>query len=159
MSTDGGTGGGDTASDPAASERPVLPHAGAANPALDRLVRENLRRLAEVTEDPALQRRMRAVVDGRASLRDLAFSGDFQDFLEPLVESGLEHWQSLPESEREAYAEQGLHGQLPVQDAGAGDPHGDGGGQEGRHDGQTRDRASPEDEGRDGDGRGPAGTW
>ena len=55
MSADGtapGPGSGSTP-DPAGSGRPpLLPHAGAANPALDRLVRENLRRLAEVTEDP-----------------------------------------------------------------------------------------------------------
>ena len=127
---------------------PVLPHAGARNPALDRLVRENLRRLSEVTDDSDLQRRMREVVAGRASLRDLAFSGDFQSFLEPLVESGLQHWQSLPESEREAYAAQGLGGDLPVYEPG-----------DAGTDARDGDDAPPRDEGGPGGGRGPAGTW
>lgn len=163
MSADGtapGPGSGSTP-DPAGSGRPpLLPHAGAANPALDRLVRENLRRLAEVTEDPVLRRRMAEVVDGRASLRELAFSGDFQAFLEPLVESGLEHWQSLPESEREAYAEQGLHGHLPVQDDAATDPPaGSAGPDVGDPDGAGGDDRGRRPDGRGGDGRGPAGTW
>ncbi|HET8765855.1 MAG TPA: hypothetical protein VFM86_00875 [Pedococcus sp.] len=159
MSTD------DTTDGTADGPPPVLPHAGAANPALDRLVRENLRRLAEVTEDPGLRRRMREVVDGRASLRELAFSGDFQAFLEPLVESGLEHWQRLPEAEREAYAEQGLHGNLPVQDDGTAGDHGDGTGRDDRTgDGRTGDGVGRTGDGvgRDGEdrgGRGPAGTW
>ncbi|GAB3450125.1 hypothetical protein GCM10027517_37200 [Phycicoccus ginsengisoli] len=150
MSTDDVGSGGSPADE---LRPPVLPHAGAANPALDRLVRENLRRLAEVTEDPALQRRMREVVAGRASLRELAVSSDFQSFLEPLVESGLEHWQRLPETEREAYAEQGLHGNLPVpDDRTAGDPV-----DPAARDGQTRDGQSRD--GEDQGGRGPAGTW
>jgi hypothetical protein len=101
---------------------------------------------------------MREVVDGRASLRELAFSGDFQAFLEPLVESGLEHWQRLPEAEREAYAEQGLHGNLPVTDDRTGGDHADGTGRDGR----TGNGRSGDGVGRDGEdrgGRGPAGTW
>ncbi|HON74777.1 MAG: hypothetical protein U0Q14_04420 [Dermatophilaceae bacterium] len=61
----------------------------AAGSAADRRLREQLTVLASSVGDDRVRRDLRAVLDGRASLRALALSGHFADALAPLVERGM----------------------------------------------------------------------
>lgn len=75
-----------------AEPEPLL-HSYRGRPDLDRLLRDNLTLLRDRCEDPTVRRRLGDVLEGRASMRDLARSPDYQRFMGPLVLEGARRWQ------------------------------------------------------------------
>ncbi|MBM6401269.1 hypothetical protein [Phycicoccus sonneratiae] len=73
-------------------EQPLLP-SYRSRPDLDRALRANLRTLRDRCPDADLRERLDAVVAGRASLRELARSPEYQAFLGPLVLEGARRWE------------------------------------------------------------------
>lgn len=71
---------------------PLLP-SYRGRPDLDRVLRDNLTLLRDRCEDPAVRRRLGDVLEGRASMRELARSPDYQRFMGPLVLEGARRWQ------------------------------------------------------------------
>lgn len=61
---------------------------------LDALLRDSLRTLRDRAEEPALRERIDDVLAGRASLRVLARSPEFEELVAPLARRG---WQALEE--------------------------------------------------------------
>ncbi len=79
--------------------RPLLPTL-AVRSKLDAALRENLRILAERTDSDALRHRIQAVLDGTASLRDLARTPEFGQLMEPLVADGARRLAALTPEQR-----------------------------------------------------------
>lgn len=78
---------------------PLLP-SYRGRPDLDRVLRDNLTLLRDRCEDPAVRRRLGDVLEGRASMRDLARSPDYQRFMGPLVLEGARRWQEAQLEDR-----------------------------------------------------------
>ena len=83
-----------------ALETPLLPTL-ADNPFLAKKLRESLQTLRDHA-DPRLRERLTAVLEDRASLRDLARDPSFGDFVGPLADQGWEKFESMSEQERSA---------------------------------------------------------
>jgi hypothetical protein len=90
------------------TEEPLLPTL-AQNRALDGALRDSLRILGDHADDDAdddVRRRIDAVLEGRASLRELARDEEFSAFVGPLAERGWEQYDQLTDEERERLAEE-----------------------------------------------------
>lgn len=85
------------------NEEPLLPSL-AGNRAMDVALRDSLRILREQADDPDVRRRIDAVLDGRAALRDLARDRQFSALVTPLAERGWDQYEQLSEEERERLA-------------------------------------------------------
>ena len=75
---------------------------------LEEALRASLRVLRDQSDDPRLRERIDAVIAGRASLRDLARSGDFETLVAPYAERGYQQWDALDEEAREGLVDQAL---------------------------------------------------
>ena len=87
------------------SDEPLLP-TFRDRPAVDAAVRESLEVLRDQADDPAVRDRITAVLESRASLRDLARDDDFGAFLTPYAEEGWRHFEALSPEERERLADE-----------------------------------------------------
>lgn len=73
---------------------------------LDRSLRESLRILRDQADETEMRGRIEDVLAGRASLRDLARSESFAEFVTPLAERGWERWDAMGLEEQERLVEQ-----------------------------------------------------
>ncbi len=82
---------------------PLLP--GAVLPSrVQQHLRESLTVLRDQAQDPAVRRRIEAVLNGQGSLRDLARDEAFSTMMTPLVERGMARIDALTPHERERVA-------------------------------------------------------
>lgn len=86
-------------SDPTSSQ-PLLPSLRD-NPFLAKKLRESLETLREHA-DPQMRERLTAVLEERASLRDLARDPSFGSFVGPLADRGWEKFEGMSPEERSA---------------------------------------------------------
>ena len=82
---------------------PVLPGA-ALPPRIQQHLRESLTVLRDQAQDPAVRRRIEAVLNGQGSLRDLARDDAFSTMMTPLVERGMARIDAMTPQERERVA-------------------------------------------------------
>ena len=85
---------------PAEDLPPLLPSL-AREHRLEESLRESLRVLRQQSDDPQLRDRIDDVIAGRASLRDLARSAEFDSLVAPYAERGYQQWDALDAEERE----------------------------------------------------------
>ncbi|MBM6403959.1 hypothetical protein JQN72_06855 [Phycicoccus sp. CSK15P-2] len=81
------------------SHGPLLPGL-ADRPDLDRALRRSLETLRDAA-DPPVADRLRAVLEGRASLRDVAREGAVGSFVGPLADAGWERYEQMSDTEIE----------------------------------------------------------
>lgn len=86
-------------------ERPPLLPTLANDPRVEASLRASLAVLRDAA-DPALRRRIDAVLGGEGSLRDLARDEEFAGLVGPLAERGWAQWEALPEEERRRLADE-----------------------------------------------------
>lgn len=86
---------------PGDERSPILPTLRN-EPRLEAHVRESLRILRDSTEDPALRRRIEAVVAGRGSLRELARSPEFTAMANARIDRAVAEYEAIPAAQREA---------------------------------------------------------
>lgn len=79
---------------------PLLPGV-AGMPGVARQLRASLETLRDHA-DPRTRERITAVLEGRASLRDVVREPAFGAFLGPLADAGWKKYQEMPEEDREA---------------------------------------------------------
>ncbi|KGN31745.1 hypothetical protein N802_03445 [Knoellia sinensis KCTC 19936] len=89
-------------------EQPPLLETLRFEPRMAAHLRESLRVLRDDTSDDAMRRRIDAVLEGRESLRELARSDAFADFIGHRVEQALAEYEAQPEEVRAADLERAI---------------------------------------------------
>ncbi|MEV0106670.1 hypothetical protein AB0H42_10080 [Nocardia sp. NPDC050799] len=75
--------------------------------AVSRQLSQALRVILDGTTDPALKKQIRAILDGRASARELMHSDAFNVVLDQTIPAAMQEFADMPEEERQRLAAQG----------------------------------------------------
>jgi hypothetical protein len=75
--------------------------------AVSRQLSQALQVIMDGTTDPRLKNQIRAILDGRASARELMHSDAFNVVLDQTIPAAMQEFAEMPEEERQRLAEQG----------------------------------------------------